>query len=119
LVLNKVDRLADRSLLHVLQRHHPRAVAVSAATGEGLEGLREAVVEALSGDYAHAEVTAASANGRVLAYLGAHADIYRQQFDGERVVIRCHVPRHLLHHIQEPGVEVRFLDGPSANGETV
>src|SRR5204863_7851406 len=28
LVLNKIDRLADASLLHVLQKHHPRAVAV-------------------------------------------------------------------------------------------
>jgi len=27
LVLNKVDRLADPSYLHVLQKHHPRAVA--------------------------------------------------------------------------------------------
>src|SRR6516225_4210847 len=33
LVLNKVDRLADRSYLAVLIRHHPRAVAISAATG--------------------------------------------------------------------------------------
>src|SRR5207302_4002538 len=33
LVLNKVDRVADRSYLDVLMRHHPRAVAVSAATG--------------------------------------------------------------------------------------
>jgi hypothetical protein len=26
------------------------------------------------------------------------------------VSIRCHLPRHLLHHIQGPDVEVRFLD---------
>src|SRR5262249_52758375 len=31
LVLNKVDNLTDRSFLHVLERHHPQAVAVSAA----------------------------------------------------------------------------------------
>src|SRR3954454_6172793 len=37
LVLNKVDCVADPSYLHVLQRHHPRAVAISAASGEGLE----------------------------------------------------------------------------------
>jgi len=34
--------------LHVLQKHHPRAVAVSAATGQGLDTLREAVMEMLS-----------------------------------------------------------------------
>ena len=56
LVLNKVDRVADPSFLHVLQQHHPRAVAVSAATGQGLDDLRDAVIEMLGADFADAEV---------------------------------------------------------------
>src|SRR5207302_622360 len=36
LVLNKIDRVADRSVLDVLLQHHRRAVAVSGATGHGL-----------------------------------------------------------------------------------
>ncbi len=111
LVLNKVDRVADLSHLHVLQKHHPRAIPISAATGQGLGSLQDAVIEALSADFADAEIETAAANGRVLAYLGAHAEIYRQQYQGERVLIRCHLPRHLLHHIQGPDVRVRFLDG--------
>jgi GTPase len=110
LVLNKVDRVADLSHLHVLQKHHPRAVPISAATGQGLGSLQDAVIAALSADFADAEVETSAANGRVLAYLSAHADIYRQQFDDNRVRIRCHLPRHLLHHIQGPDVTVRFLD---------
>src|SRR5262249_60653849 len=43
LVLNKGDRLAAPSLLHVLQRPHPRAVAVSAAAGHRLRALRGTV----------------------------------------------------------------------------
>ncbi len=109
LVLNKVDRLTDRSYLAVLQRHHPRAVAISAATGQGLDELAEAVIEALSADFAEAEVDAHVANGRVLAYLAAHAEIYRQQYEDNRVKIRCYLPRHLLHHIQGPDVNIRFL----------
>jgi GTP-binding protein HflX len=111
LVLNKVDRLDDPSLLHVLQRHHPRAVAVSAAEGQGLDALREAVVEMLSADFANAAIDTDAGNGKVLAYLAAHAEIYRQEFHDERVTVRCYLPRHLLHHIQGPGVAVRFLDG--------
>ena len=33
LVLNKVDRVVDPSILHVLQKRHRRSVAISAATG--------------------------------------------------------------------------------------
>jgi GTP-binding protein HflX len=110
LVLNKVDRLTDRSYLDVLVQHHPRAVAVSAATGQGLEDLREAVIEALSADFADAEIETDAGNGKVIAYLGAHAEIYRQQFRDSRVTIHCSLPRHLLHHIQGPDVHVRFLN---------
>jgi GTPase len=111
LVLNKADRLSDPSLLHVLQRHHPRSVAVSAITGEGLDDLREAVIEALSADFANAEIDAEAGNGKVLSYLAAHADIYRQEYRDNRVTVYCYLPRHLLHHIQGPNVVVRFREG--------
>jgi GTP-binding protein HflX len=111
LVLNKVDRVADASYLQVLQANHPRAVAVSAARREGLDGLSDAVIEMLSADFADAVVETAPGNGKVLSYLSAHAEIYRQEFHDDRVTVHCHLPRHLLHHIQGPGVEVRFLDG--------
>jgi GTP-binding protein HflX len=111
LVLNQVDRLADRSYLDVLLSKYRRAVPVSAATGQGLDELREAVMGALSADFAEAEVEIGAGNGRVLSYLAAHAEIYRQQFHDNRVTVRCYLPRHLLHHIQGPDVQVRFLGG--------
>jgi GTP-binding protein HflX len=113
LVLNKADKVRDASLLHVLQAHHPRSVAISAKTGQGIKELDEAVAEMLGSDFARAAIETEAGNGRVLAYLSAHAEIYRQQFDGDRVVVECYLPRHLLHHIQGPTVQVRFLD---ANG---
>src|SRR5262249_5453370 len=76
LVLNKIDKIADRSNLHILMAHHPKAVAISGATGEGLDALRDAVIEALTADFIEADVHTAAANGKVLAYLGAHAEIY-------------------------------------------
>ncbi len=111
LVLNKVDRVADLSFLQVLQAHHPRAVAVSAARREGLDGLRDAVIEMLSADFANAAIETEAGNGKVLSYLAAHAEIYRQEFKDNRVTIHCYLPKHLLHHIQGPTVEVRLLDG--------
>jgi GTP-binding protein HflX len=109
LVLNKVDRLPDRSPLDVLVSRHRRAVAVSGVTGQGLDMLREAVIAALSADFADAEIETGVGNGRVLAYLAAHAEIYRQQYHDNRVRIRCYLPRHLLHHVQGPEVTVRLL----------
>jgi GTP-binding protein HflX len=117
LVLNKVDKVTDRTALDVLRAHHPKAVAVSGLTGEGLGLLEEAVMAALASSFAEAEIVTDSGNGKVLAFLNANAEIYRQEFRDEenQVVIRCHLPRHLLHHIEGPTVKVRFLDA-EANG---
>jgi len=52
----------------------------------------------------------AVADGRGLAWLGAHADIFRQQFADENVIIRCHLPKHLLPRLAGPGVVVKFLE---------
>jgi GTP-binding protein HflX len=118
LVLNQIDRVTDRSLLDVLKVKHPHAVPVSAVTREGLDDLRDTVIEMLSADFADAEVTADAANGRVLAYLGAHAEIYRQTYDGDLVVLRCWIPRHLLHHIHGPDVAVRELGNGDAESRS-
>jgi GTP-binding protein HflX len=115
LVLNKVDRVADLSFLQILQQHHPRSVAVSAATCQGLNELAEAVIEELGADFAHAEVETAAGNGKVLSYLGAHAEIYKQEFQDNRVVVHCWLPKQLLHHIQGKDVNVRFLNGERNN----
>lgn len=117
LVLNKIDKVADRSLLDVLKAHHPKAVAVSGLTGEGLSDLRDAVIGALSADFAPAEVVTDAANGKVLAFLNANAEIFRQEYQGNVVRVRCYLPRHLLHHIEGPAVKVRWLHGDAAPAE--
>lgn len=112
LVLNKIDLVGDRSVLQVLEAKYPRAVAVSSVTGAGVDRLEEAVMDALASSFADAEIVTEAANGRVLAFLNANAEVYRQEFreDSNEVVIRCHLPRHLLHHIAGPTVRVRFIE---------
>lgn len=114
LVLNKVDQVADLSLLQVLEKHHPRSVAVSAAKRKGLDRLQDAVIEMLSADFVSAKVDVAAGNGRVLAYLAAHAEVYRQEFQDNRVVVSCFLPRHLVRHIKEDDVVVKLMDEPKS-----
>src|SRR5207244_8165795 len=109
LVLNKSDRVTDPSLLHVLQKHHPRAVTISAARRRGLDALRDAVIEMLSADFANVTVDVAASNGKVLSYLAAHAEVYRQEFDDNRIRVHCYLPRHLVHHIQEEDVRIKVM----------
>jgi GTP-binding protein HflX len=109
LVLNKVDRVTDHTLLRVLESHHRKAIEISAATGQGLDDLQDAVIAALGSDFEEVEVDVPAANGRVLAYLAAHAEVYRQDYHDSRVVLRCYLPKQLVYHIQEPDVQIRVL----------
>ena len=108
-MLNKIDRIADPTTLTIIENHHAGCVSVSAYRRHGLDCLSTAVIAALSADFAESEIVTDVSNGRVLAFLNAHAEIYRQEYRDNRVVIHCHLPKHLLHHIQGPDVQVRFV----------
>src|SRR5207253_8086156 len=107
LVLNKADRVPDRSFLDVLRAHHRDSVAISAARGEGLDQLEHAVREALLDRALDAEVETGVANGRVLAYLAQHAQIHDRTYDADRVRLHCHLPRRCLEFLFEHGVNVQ------------
>ena len=57
-----------------------------------------------------ARVWLRAGNGRILAYLSAHAEVYHQEFHEGRVTVRCYLPRYLVRHLKEPGVEVKMLE---------
>ncbi|MGF1583636.1 MAG: GTPase HflX [Gemmataceae bacterium] len=122
LVFNKADKVEDISLLDVLDSRFPDTIHISAARRKGIEELCEAVVTKLTSNFVETEVNASAGNGRVIAFLSAHAEIYHQEYEGDRVQIGCYIPRHLIHHIHEPGVQIQVrLDdgtlGPYRNGD--
>ena len=107
LVLNKADRVPDRSYLDVLRAHHPRSVTISAAGGEGIDLLEQAVRESLMDCALDAEVSTNVGDGRVLAYLAQHAQIRSRAYEDDIVVIDCRLPRRCLDFLNENGACVR------------
>jgi GTP-binding protein HflX len=119
LVLNKIDTVKDTSVLDILRAHHPKSVAISGLTGQGLDELTDAVVSSLSSDFIPIEVTASAGDGKLLAFLNSHAEIWRQDYHDELVTLRCHLPKHLLYHVQHDGVVVRPLHTETASSEPI
>ena len=120
LVLNKIDRVEDPSVLHVLQKHHPHAVSISAGKKQHIDQLRDAVVEMLSADYVDVRVEIDGADGKLISYLGAHADVHRQETRDSHVIMYAWISRHLLKTLQESEAKVEIVRDPSltaANGK--
>jgi len=117
LVLNKVDALPNRIRLDGLLSRYPGAVPISAATGFGLSNLAAAVSDALSREFLDVDVEIGIHDGKLMAYLAAHAEIFSQQFQDHRAVIHCRIPRHYLERIRAEAIDVRLRGEVVESGE--
>ena len=100
LALNKIDRVSGSARAR-LARRFPGSVAVSALTGEGEEGLLEAVAAAVP--HPPMEVTLLVPWGRedVTARLYREAEVLGTEADGEGTVVRALVGERELAAVRE------------------
>ena len=93
-VLNKTDLLSADQLAAGLPSG---AVAVSALTGQGMDGLLAAIDEALTSDpMRETELVLRQADGATLAALEAGAVILSRDYEADRVRLRVRAPASLL-----------------------
>jgi GTP-binding protein HflX len=107
LVLNKVDLLPATELLVMLHRH-PEAVAVSAATGTGLEDLRAAALEHMLGEVREVTIEAAIDDGRTVSFLESRTQVLDRQYPDGRVELRVRMGRRQAGLLLAQGARVRF-----------
>jgi GTP-binding protein HflX len=107
LVLNKIDALCDRARLGALLDRYPNAIPISARSGRGVDRLAAAVSEALSRTFIDLDVEMAAGNGRLLAYLAAHGEVFSRQYQDSRVVVHCRIARKHLGRIRQEQGAVR------------
>ena len=111
LVLNKTDAVRDRSLVDILRASHDPAVSVSAIEKTGLDKLARLVAERLGDGYVEATLETSVGNGRLLAYLAAHAEVIRQDYVDSRVTLLCRIPRRLLKSLPLDDTHLHLTNG--------
>ncbi len=119
LVLNKVDRIADKSMVDVLRRHYPDTVTISAATGDGIDRLAAIVAQRLPGGLALVDLETGTGNGRLFAWLARHGEELSREYPDEsssRVRIRCRIPESFLRSIPGDDLIISRVDQPSSEG---
>jgi GTP-binding protein HflX len=117
LALNKADQVDDHSRLEAIRNRYPRAVTISARTGDGLPRLAAAVSDALSQDFLDLEIRFSVSNGRLLAYLAHYGEVLSRNFTGDEATVHCRIARRHLESIREdPSVEVRPYEPAAGSG---
>ena len=113
LVLNKVDRVEDRSHIDVLRRHYNDTITISAATNLGIDNLSSIVATRLSGGFITAEIETDSGNGKLLSWLSQHSQELDRSYTDEtsaRVKITCRMARHFANSIEAENTTILVLE---------
>jgi GTP-binding protein HflX len=93
LVFNKIDALGEPAVRRRMERTHPEALFVSAASGAGLEGLRERIETERARRELEREVEIDAGDNDALALLHRHGRVVQVQEEGARLRIRYRTDR--------------------------
>jgi GTP-binding protein HflX len=100
LVFNKID-LLDPAEARELTIREPDAIAISAATGAGLEDLRERIGVAFEETLRPVELLVPYSEGAVLAELHTLAGDLEREDRPDGVVIRARIPAAVTHRFAD------------------
>ncbi|PWH17379.1 MAG: GTPase HflX, partial [Ardenticatenia bacterium] len=93
--LNKIDRLADPSILSTLLAEFPNSIPISAATGQGIDLLLTRIEEVLNADLVPLRVRLPYQQSQLLALLHEHGHIRREEYGPQGTLVEGLIPARL------------------------
>ena len=92
-VFNKIDRLADRSLIPELEEGYPPSVFISATRNINVPALTAKIMELLDTDAVERTLTFHQGEYALISRLHEIAELLETKYRENNVEIRCRVPR--------------------------
>jgi GTP-binding protein HflX len=106
-VLNQIDRVQDPVTLRMLEDRLPGSIQTSAATGEGLDLLRERVHEYVTRRHVDVIVEADPGNGRLLAHLRTWGEVRSITYPDDSMLIEIRIAPRYFPLIEREGGRVQ------------
>lgn len=123
LIFNKIDAVTNPEMVAATLAHHPGAVGVSAATGEGIPELLEELEVRLAAWRMRMEYRIPAADSAELAEIHRVGHVLQTRYDADTAVITAHVPPELVTRFAryeankpEPGAAAEEI--PPASGRS-
>lgn len=93
MVFNKMDKLEDRTDLNPLKQKYSNHVEVSAITGQGLDNLKNMLLEIASKNEVEINVDIPQTEGQIVNYIYNHGEVLERKFKGDLVQMRARMDR--------------------------
>lgn len=103
LVFNKIDRLAQRTLLSYVHANHPDATFVSATRGINMNALRERLTAFLDQQIVVKTLEFGIAESAQIARIHEVAEVLEKTYDEETVRLRVRLPRLIAERLAKAG----------------
>lgn len=107
LVLNKIDCLGQ-TVRRRLRNQFPKAVQVSALTGEGLAGLRSAVQAEISRDWKTVRLRLGYEQAALRNFLLRRGRLLKEVFAPKGVILHLRLPEKIVGQVEKQNPGVRF-----------
>lgn len=92
-VFNKIDLLADRTILQNLATEHPRSVFISAARGINILGLKEEVSKLLEKEFVEESFKISQENPKLIAQMYSLGEVLERTYEDNSVILRMRIMR--------------------------
>lgn len=100
-VFNKLDLVADKSLIHRVASEYPCSVEISAASGLGLQSLLELIIQQLPRDLTRCQLLLPYEAGSLLALVHDKGQVISEEFLPEGVRIWADLEPQTLSRVKE------------------
>jgi len=100
MVFNKTDAVKNESIIPLLQSLYSNCVMISAKTLQGMQELKNKILEMLERDFIDVELSCSPANGKLIAFIHEHAHIINSRFDEQQAVFRLHMDCKLANKLR-------------------
>ena len=108
LVLNKVDRLADKRDLLVWLNREPDALPLSALTGEGVEQLTAIVLDHMLGGVREVRISLSSADTGAIDFLEKRAEVLDREYGDGQADFLVRIGRRHVDQLLARGAKMRI-----------
>jgi len=120
IVFNKIDRLADRSVIAGLAERFDGSVFISAARNINISGLTERMLETIDADAIERTLTFRQSEYGLISKLHEIGELLGTRYIGDRIEVRCRVPKKnedQLHRLLSRSIDSNELNFKTHNGD--
>ncbi|MBI1803028.1 MAG: GTPase HflX [Ignavibacteriae bacterium] len=100
-VFNKIDKLADRSLLHGLSKEYSPAVFISAERGLNISSLKQELLTLAAHDSSEQTISIKQSDYGTIAKLHEIAEIIGKEYENNSVIVRFRVSQKNMDRLKK------------------